>query len=87
MNNTDSMTMNEATRSSVVIFGATSDIAYEAAKYFAAEGARLFLCARREDDLQRLVGDLTVRGATEVQYATFDAANPKSIVATVQKIR
>ena len=87
INNTNSMDMNKARQQSVVIFGATSAIAYEAAKQFAAEGARLFLCARREDDLQRLAGDLAVRGAAEVQFATFNAMQPKSIAAAVQKIR
>jgi len=45
------------------------------------------MCARREDDLQRLAADLSVRGAAEVQFARFDATNKKSIATAVRNIR
>ncbi len=58
----------------ILIFGATSAIVSETAKLFAREGASLYLCSRRQEDLQRLAADLKVRGAQEVFYATFDAS-------------
>lgn len=48
----------------IVIFGATSAIAAEVAKCFAAEGAKFFLVGRNADKLQLLAQDLVVRGGT-----------------------
>ncbi|GEO38394.1 short-subunit dehydrogenase [Skermanella aerolata] len=50
----------------VAIFGATSAIAEQVARLFAAEGCRLYLVARRADQLERVAADLRVRGAAEV---------------------
>lgn len=47
----------------VLIVGATSAIAQETAKRFAAAGDRLFLVARNEAKLTAVVRDLRVRGA------------------------
>ena len=43
-------------------------------------GASFFLCARRENELKRIVNDLRVRGAKEVHFSLFDAKDSKSIV-------
>ena len=40
----------------VAIFGATSAIAEQVARLFAAEGARIYLVARRADQLERAFG-------------------------------
>ncbi len=53
----------------VFIAGATSAIAQETAKHFAAAGDRLFLVARNEAKLQAVAEDLQARGAAKV--ATF----------------
>jgi short-subunit dehydrogenase len=57
----------------VLIIGATSAIATELARRYAARGARLLLLGRREAALQTLAADLKVRGAADVACEAFDA--------------
>jgi short-subunit dehydrogenase len=57
----------------VLIIGATSAIAEATARRFAESGASLYLLGRNKERLTGLVGDLKVRGAASVAYATFDA--------------
>lgn len=56
----------------VLILGATSRIAQEAARCFAAEHARLFLVARDPRKLAALAEDLKIRGAELVETAQVD---------------
>lgn len=56
----------------VLIAGATSAIAQEAAKEFAADGDKLFLIARNAEKLQVVADDLRVRGATQVETVALD---------------
>lgn len=56
----------------VMILGATSSIAKEAAHLYAAEGASLLLIGRRGDALSSLASDLEVRGAAEVEIVVAD---------------
>jgi decaprenylphospho-beta-D-erythro-pentofuranosid-2-ulose 2-reductase len=58
----------------VVIIGATSAIAHETAKLFAADGADLFLVARNAEKLQAIADDLKVRGAHSVETYLLDLA-------------
>lgn len=57
----------------VLIFGATSAIAEQTARLFAAQGCALFLVGRREDRLNSLKQDLTTRGASKVVTKVMDA--------------
>lgn len=50
----------------VLIIGATSGIAQEAAKCFAQSNASLFLVGRDPEKLKAVAGDLSVRGASKV---------------------
>lgn len=50
---------------SILVIGATSLIAHETAKLFAAQGARLGLAGRDVDKLNAVAADLKVRGAVE----------------------
>ncbi|MCA9735352.1 MAG: SDR family NAD(P)-dependent oxidoreductase [Deferribacteres bacterium] len=70
----------------LAVFGATSEIAWETCKHFAEQGAHLYLCARKEDDLQRLADDLLTRGARSVAFCPFDATEEKSIDLACSKI-
>ncbi|HYE96470.1 MAG TPA: SDR family oxidoreductase [Rubricoccaceae bacterium] len=56
-----------------LIVGATSAIAHETARRFAAEGAALFLAARSPEKLEAVAADLRARGAARVETAPFDA--------------
>lgn len=67
----------------MLIFGATSAIAYETAKLFAKDGVSFYLCARDESELKRLTADLIIRGAKEAAYSSFDALDNNSIVHAV----
>jgi len=56
----------------VLIVGATSAIAAETARAYAASGARLFLTGRNPDRLAAVADDLRVRGASRVETAHLD---------------
>jgi len=56
----------------LLIIGATSAIAQEAAKCFAADGAEMFLVGRSAQKLQAVANDLTVRGAKRVETFVID---------------
>ena len=56
----------------VLIVGATSAIANETARLYAASGARLFLVARNPQRLSAVADDLRVRGAAEAGTAVLD---------------
>jgi Short-chain dehydrogenases of various substrate specificities len=59
----------------VLIVGATSAIAAETARAYAAYGARLFLTGRHPDHLQAVAADLRVRGAGAVETAVLDVTD------------
>jgi len=59
----------------IAIFGATSAIAMQCAKCFAARNDELFLVARDKEKLSALKDDLLVRGAAKVETAIADLAN------------
>jgi len=56
----------------LMIVGATSAIAHETAKLFAADGAALFLVGRDPDKLAAVQHDLDVRGAARTVPYTLD---------------
>ncbi len=59
----------------VLVVGATSAIAAETARIYAAHGARLFLAARNADRLEAVAADLRARGAAGVETALLDATD------------
>lgn len=56
----------------VFIIGATSAIAQETARLFAATGSEIFLAGRNEAKLQAVANDLSVRGAKKVDFMALD---------------
>ena len=60
---------------SVLILGATSDLAQAIAKRFAAEGYSLSLAARNMELLEPVAGDLRVRTHADIQTLEFDATD------------
>lgn len=59
----------------VLIVGATSAIATETARIYAAYGARLFLTGRHAERLEAVAADLRVRGAAAVEMAVLDVTD------------
>jgi short-subunit dehydrogenase len=59
----------------VLIVGATSAIAAETARAYAAYGARLFLTGRNAERLSAVAEDLRVRGAAAVETAVLDVTD------------
>ena len=66
--------MKESTKPSerVLIIGATSAIAKATARIYAEKGCHLHLIARNEAALQDLTSDLSVRGASKVEFSLLD---------------
>src|SRR4051794_10674142 len=62
----------KATLKKVMIVGATSAIAYETAKLFAADHAELFLVGRNPEKLDSVCSDLKTRGAAKVDTYLLD---------------
>ena len=59
----------------VLVVGATSEIATETARAYAASGARLFLTGRDGARLDGVAADLRVRGAGAVETAVLDVTD------------
>lgn len=59
----------------VLIIGATSAIAEATARRFAQRGDRLFLVARNEERLVSISKDLSIRGASGVDYALLEVTD------------
>jgi decaprenylphospho-beta-D-erythro-pentofuranosid-2-ulose 2-reductase len=59
----------------VLILGATSGIAAETARVFAAYGARLFLTGRNSGRLEAVAADLRVRGAAQVETVLLEVTD------------
>jgi len=58
----------------VLVVGATSAIAEEAARLWAARGDAVYLAARRESLLASIADDLRLRGARQVGFEPFDVS-------------
>ena len=56
----------------IAIFGATSAIAEQVARLYAARGASIFLAGRQQARLDTIAGDLKVRGAESVSTYAVD---------------
>jgi short-subunit dehydrogenase len=61
--------------SRVLVVGATSAIAAETARVYAAYGARLYLTGRNPERLAAVAADLRVRGAGAVETVVFDVTH------------
>ena len=61
---------------SILILGATSDIAQAIAHSFADKKFDIILAGRQMDELQRIEKDITIRFGVYVSSQFFDAANP-----------
>ncbi len=60
----------------ILIIGATSAIAREVAKIYAAQKCRLYLAGRNEENLHIVADDLRVRGAEAVAVLALELTDP-----------
>lgn len=60
----------------VLILGATSAIAQEAARIYASRGDRLAVAGRSRDKVEAVAADLRLRGAAQVDALVADLADP-----------
>ena len=67
--------MRRFTDKNVVITGASRGIGAALAKAFSVEGARVFLCARNEEEL-RAVGEAIVAEGAKAGWTTIDVSEP-----------
>ncbi|MBA3496351.1 MAG: SDR family oxidoreductase [Gemmatimonadales bacterium] len=77
--------MPPETSTRVLIVGATSAIAAETARVYAAYGARLFLAGRNPQRLEAVAADLRVRGAGSVLTAVLDVTDRQRCDAVVEE--
>lgn len=59
----------------ILVVGATSAIAHETARLFAADRAELFLVGRSDDKLSAIKDDVLVRGAARAETYAMDLTN------------
>lgn len=70
----------------VFITGASSGIGSACALAFARHGARLLLCARREERLESLARELYTEGASEVHTLQLDVRDNAAVVAAIENL-
>lgn len=68
----------------ILIIGATSSIAEATARLFAARGDSIVLAGRDLPQLERIAGDLKLRGASSAQPLMLDVNNFDQHAATIQ---
>ena len=75
--------MNSLTGKTAIVTGASSGIGYETAKLFASEGANVVVAARRQSELEKLVGEIQSNGGKAVAMAG-DVSNETYAKALVE---
>ncbi|MEU7090023.1 3-oxoacyl-ACP reductase [Streptomyces achromogenes] len=75
--------MSQAVKPVALVTGATSGIGLEIARRLAGLGARVYLCARHENQLADTIKELTDAGH-EVDGTTCDVSDPEQIKAFVR---
>jgi 3-hydroxy acid dehydrogenase / malonic semialdehyde reductase len=81
------MDSNSLNNKLVFITGASSGIGRAAARAFAAEGARLLLCARRIERLKELERELKKEHPSQnVLFIQLDVRNQKEVEETIEKL-
>lgn len=76
--------MTDLSGETVFITGASRGLGRALAEGFAGAGARLVVCARGANDLERVAGELEGSGA-EVEWGAADVADEKAIAALVAR--
>jgi len=74
------------TGKTVFITGASSGIGEQTAYAFAAEGARLLLCARRKEKLDAVAAAALEKGAAAVHTFALDVRDQVAVAATIEAL-
>lgn len=74
------------TNKTVFITGASSGIGAACARRFAAEGAKLLLCARRKDRLAQLADTLQKELAGNVYFFDLDVTQQQDVIEKIQNL-
>jgi short-subunit dehydrogenase len=69
-----------------IILGATSSMARAFAREMAEAGATLVLAGRDIDEMKRMLPDLAARGAEDPRAMAFDARDPSTFGAIVERV-
>lgn len=77
--------MQNLTGKTVFISGASSGIGAACAKQFAAQGARLIICARRFERLQLLANDLMEQYQTEIYPVQLDVTDSHAVQTAIEQ--
>lgn len=72
--------------STSLITGASSGLGTEYARQLARRGDHLVLVARNAERLEELAGELTLKGAAEVEVLSADLSSPAGIAAVVERL-
>ena len=72
--------------SNILILGATSAIAKQTTRLFAADEHNLYLVARNEDKLISMKQDMLVRGAKDVHYEQMDLAEENKHAELIKRV-
>jgi 3-oxoacyl-[acyl-carrier protein] reductase len=67
-----------------IVAGSSAGIGRATALAFAAEGAHVALCARRQGELDQVAGDARSRFGVETYTQAFDVADPEAVRAFVE---
>jgi 3-hydroxy acid dehydrogenase/malonic semialdehyde reductase len=78
--------MSELSGKTVFVTGASSGIGRATALRFAGEGARLLVCARREDRLKELEAELTKAGAKAVHSFVLDVRSREAVNTAISAL-
>jgi 3-hydroxy acid dehydrogenase / malonic semialdehyde reductase len=74
---------SELSGKTVLVTGASSGIGRATALAFASEGARLLVCARRDERLKELEGELAKAGAKAVHSFVLDVRDREAVNAAI----
>lgn len=70
----------------VLITGASSGIGHACARLFAKNGAKLILCARRQERIEQLAQDLETMHKTECLVITLDVQDKSKVESTLSTL-